>query len=83
MRFSSLIFRVTLLFVVFASFLAVCQCARSNASLRGAVLVSGGSILFISLEPGKLKNHIAPIQTLTTLSREYAGSVATLTSPAI
>jgi hypothetical protein len=44
MRFSRLCFRVALIFAACASFLAVSESARSKASLRGAVLVSEGTV---------------------------------------
>jgi hypothetical protein len=80
MRFSSLTFRVTLILVACASFLAVCESARSNASLRGAVLVSEGSVFSISLEPSTLKEQVAPIPTWTVLRRQDASSAATITN---
>jgi hypothetical protein len=83
MRFSSLTFRVTLIFVACASFLAVCESARSKASLRSAVLVSEGSVFSISLEPNTFKKQVAPIPTWTVLPPEYAGSAVTIASSEI
>jgi hypothetical protein len=82
MRFSSLTFRVTLIFAACTSFLAVCESARSKAS-QGAVLVSEGSVYSVPFKPSTVKKQVAPIPARTALSREYAGSAATIASPRI
>ena len=81
MRFSSLTFRVTLIFVACASFLGVCESARSKANLRGPVLVSEDTVFSISFESSALKAQVAPIPTWTALPPQYVGSVATIASP--
>jgi len=83
MRFSSLTFRVTLIFAACASSLAVCESARSKPGLRGAVLVSEGSVFSTSLEPSALKKQVAPTPTWTALPREYSSSAVTIASPEI
>jgi hypothetical protein len=81
MRFSSLTFRVTLIFLACASFLGVCESVRSKATLRGAVLVSEDTVFSISFESSALKAQVAPIPTWTALPPQYAGSVAAFASP--
>jgi hypothetical protein len=73
MRFSSLTFRVTLIFAACTSFLAVSESARSKASLQGAVLVSGGSGFVVPLEPSTVKKQVAPIPAWAALPWESAG----------
>ena len=81
MRFSSLTFRVALIFVACAPFLAICETARSKASLRGAVLVFEDTDFSISFESSALKAQVAPIPAWAALPPQYAGSVATFASP--
>lgn len=80
MRFSRLCFRVAFVFVASASFLAVCESARSKASVRGAVLVSEGFVYSVSLEPSTPKKQVAPIPAWTVLRRQNAGSAARITN---
>jgi hypothetical protein len=80
MRFSRLCFRVALIFAACASFLAVSESARSKASLRGAVLVSEGSVYSVPFEPSTQKKQVAPIPAWTVLRRQDASSPARITN---
>lgn len=80
MRFSSLTFRVTLIFAACTSFLTVSESARSKASLPGAVLVSEGPVYSVRLEPSTVKKQVAPTPAWTALRRQDASSAARITN---
>jgi hypothetical protein len=80
MRFSSLTFRVTLLFAACTSFLAVCESARSKASLQGAVLVSERLVYSVPFKPSTVKKQVAPTPARTVLRRQDASSAVRITN---
>ena len=80
MRFSSLPFRVTLIFAALASFFVVSVSARSVTGLPGAVLVSEGSVSAIPLKVSVVKEQVGAISISNALQTEDASIPATITN---
>jgi hypothetical protein len=81
-RFSRPSFRVILI-PVCALFLAVCASARSDASLPGAVMDSGGLAFRVPLKTNAVKEQVEAISIWNALRQEDAGSLAITTSQQI